>query len=611
MNTALITGGTAGLGRALVAALVDQGWHVVTDGRDAARHRQPLATSPAPTGSPPSRATTPTPSTATRCVAAVDGRLDLLVHNASALGPASGDTRYRCSRTPRPTTSSTCSRHNMGAPLVLTSLLLPALAASGGVLMSISSDAAVEHYPGWGLYSASKAGLDHITLTFAAENPEITAYAVDPGDMRTQMHQDWFPGEDISDRPLPETVVPHLLALLASRPPSGRYRAADFPALRPSEPKRARWSDMPLLDERPATSFTAPRSTFAPAPAERRGVARDRVRLLVADGDRGLTHTRFAHLTEHLRPATWWSSTTPRPSRRSSTRSWSVRPTGSVRWSCTSRPRCTTAPGWSRYDARPTPIVRCSTRSPATCSRSLPAWPGCAWSSPYPEPGSSPTGVGNRLWRADVDGDVTTARRYGRPISYGYLADRYPLSDYQTIFGRRPGSAEMPSAGRPFTAELVTRLVASGVMVAPVTLHTGVSSQEVGEAPQPERFEVSASTAAVVNAARAGGGRVIAVGTTVTRALESAVESAVEPAGDDSRLIAARGWTTRVVTPADPPRIVDGLVTGWHDPEASHLLLVEAVAGPELTQQAYAAAVDARYLWHEFGDSALLLPAAG
>ena len=92
--------------------------------------------------------------------------------------------------------------------------------------------AAVEHYAGWGLYSASKAGLDHITLTFAAENPEITAYAVDPGDMRTQMHQDWFPGEDISDRPLPETVVPHLLALLASRPPSGRYRAADFPALR-------------------------------------------------------------------------------------------------------------------------------------------------------------------------------------------------------------------------------------------------------------------------------------------------------------------------------------------------------------------------------------------
>jgi S-adenosylmethionine:tRNA ribosyltransferase-isomerase len=174
------------------------------------------------------------------------------------------------------------------------------------------------------------------------------------------------------------------------------------------------------------------------------------------------------------------------------------------------------------------------------------------------------------------------------------------------VFGHRPGSAEMPSAGRPFTTELVTRLVAGGVMVAPVTLHTGVSSQEAGEAPQDERFEVTAGTAAAVNAARAGGGRVIAVGTTVTRALESAVETK----DGTSRLVPARGWTSRVVTPADPPLIVDGLITGWHDPEASHLLLVEAVAGRTLTQRAYAAALEARYLWHEFGDSALLLPAA-
>ncbi|WP_312856066.1 S-adenosylmethionine:tRNA ribosyltransferase-isomerase, partial [Nocardioides stalactiti] len=116
--------------------------------------------------------------------------------------------------------------------------------------------------------------------------------------------------------------------------------------------------------------------------------------------------------------------------------------------------------------------------------------------TPYPEPGSSPTGHGNRLWQASAEGDLAAvARRYGRPISYGYLADRYPLSDYQTVFGRRPGSAEMPSAGRPFTSDLVTRLVAGGVVVAPVTLHTGVSSQEAGEAPQPERFEVTATTA--------------------------------------------------------------------------------------------------------------------
>jgi NAD(P)-dependent dehydrogenase (short-subunit alcohol dehydrogenase family) len=123
---------------------------------------------------------------------------------------------------------------NVGAPLALTAELLPRLVASRGVLMSISSDAGVEHYPGWGLYGASKAALDHLTLTFAAENDGLTAYAVDPGDMRTQMHQDAFPGEDISDRPLPETVVPHLLALVAARPPSGRYRAVDVPVPTPA-----------------------------------------------------------------------------------------------------------------------------------------------------------------------------------------------------------------------------------------------------------------------------------------------------------------------------------------------------------------------------------------
>lgn len=148
----------------------------------------------------------------------------------------------------------------------------------------------------------------------------------------------------------------------------------------------------------------------------------------------------------------------------------------------------------------------------------------------------------------------------------------------------------------------MTRLVSRGVAVAPVTLHTGVSSQEAGEGPQPERYAVPASTARLANAVRAGGGRVVAVGTTVTRALESAV-------ADDGRVVARAGWTERVVTPADPPRVVTGLVSGWHDPGASHLLLVEAVAGPALTQVAYDAALAGDYLWHEFGDSSLLLPA--
>ena len=200
--------------------------------------------------------------------------------------------------------------------------------------------------------------------------------------------------------------------------------------------------------------------------------------------------------------------------------------------------------------------------------------------------------------RGDLDRRL---REHGRPIAYGYLDRRYPLDAYQTVFATHPGSAEMASAGRPFTAELVTRLVSAGVLLAPVTLHTGVSSQEAGEAPQPERFSVPEPTARLVNAMRAGGGRVVAVGTTVTRALESAV-------AEDGTVVARSGWTDRVVTPAEPPRVVTGLVTGWHDPHASHLLLVEAVAGPELTQRAYEAAVAEEYLWHEFGDAALLLP---
>ena len=159
----------------------------------------------------------------------------------------------------------------------------------------------------------------------------------------------------------------------------------------------------------------------------------------------------------------------------------------------------------------------------------------------------------------------------------------------------------MPSAGRPFTAEIVTDLVTRGVGVAPVLLHTGVSSQEAGEAPLPERFAVPAATARLVNLTRASGGRVVAVGTTVTRALESAADP-------DGTVRARSGWTDLVLGPQRPARVVGGLVTGWHAPGASHLQLLQAVAGPGLVRRAYAAALRHRYLWHEFGDSCLLLP---
>jgi S-adenosylmethionine:tRNA ribosyltransferase-isomerase len=204
-----------------------------------------------------------------------------------------------------------------------------------------------------------------------------------------------------------------------------------------------------------------------------------------------------------------------------------------------------------------------------------------------------------RVWAPEPVTDYLA--RHGEPIRYGYVEEGWPLDAYQTAYALTPGSAEMPSAGRPFTPELITRLVAGGVQVAPITLHTGVSSPERHEPPYPEFFELPASTARLVNAVRAWGGRVIAVGTTVVRALETT-------AGLDGTVTADAGWTNLVVTPERGLRAVDGLLTGWHEPAASHLQLLEAAAGRELLDRCYRAALEHGYLWHEFGDSHLILP---
>jgi S-adenosylmethionine:tRNA ribosyltransferase-isomerase len=199
-----------------------------------------------------------------------------------------------------------------------------------------------------------------------------------------------------------------------------------------------------------------------------------------------------------------------------------------------------------------------------------------------------------RLARAQLDGvDATYLARHGRPIRYRHDREARPLADYQTVFARKPGSAEMPSAARPFTETLVTELASRGILIAPITLHTGVSSLEYGERPYPERYEVPPTTGRLVNATRAWGGRVIAVGTTVVRALETAARGP------------AAGYTDLVVTPQTGVRAVDGLITGWHEPESSHLELLEAVAGRDLLDRSYAHAQD--YRWHEFGDSHLIL----
>lgn len=215
-----------------------------------------------------------------------------------------------------------------------------------------------------------------------------------------------------------------------------------------------------------------------------------------------------------------------------------------------------------------------------------------------------PVAEAPRLWVADLDGvgDVVNYLGiHGRPIRYAYAGGDWPLDDYQTVYGVHPGSAEMPSAGRPFTTDLITALVAKGVMVVPVLLHTGVASLESGDHPQPEWFGVTPSAAATVTGVRRGGGRVVAVGTSVVRALESAVDGT-------GGVVAGSGLTDHLITAAGGVRVVDGLITGWHEPRASHLDLVEAVAGLDLTARLYTHALDQGYRWHEFGDSCLILP---
>jgi S-adenosylmethionine:tRNA ribosyltransferase-isomerase len=215
----------------------------------------------------------------------------------------------------------------------------------------------------------------------------------------------------------------------------------------------------------------------------------------------------------------------------------------------------------------------------------------------------APYANGRRLAVARLELDAPLEdylARHGRPIRYRYVRKRLPLAAYQTVFALHPGSAEMPSAARPFTAELVTELVARGVLFAPVTLHTGVSSPELGEPPYPERFEVPETTARLVNAVHWWGGRVIAVGTTAVRALETA-------AGADGTVTAAAGWTSLTVNPERGVHAVDGLLTGWHEPRSSHLQLLEAVAGSDLLERSYHEARARGYLWHEFGDLHLIL----
>jgi S-adenosylmethionine:tRNA ribosyltransferase-isomerase len=345
-----------------------------------------------------------------------------------------------------------------------------------------------------------------------------------------------------------------------------------------------------------ALNFDLPPERVAGEPPEHRGLSRDGVRLLVATRH-GVTHTRFAALGEHLRAGDLLvintSATLPSAldARRANGRSAVVHVAG---------PHPRHEGSWLVELRRPD--GQGPARDAAAGERvTLPG--GAELRLLAGEPDARIT-VGSRLWHARPHGTCDLEdhlARHGRPITYGYVRGSWPLTAYQPVYARTPGSAEMASAGRPFTAELITDLVARGVVIAPVELHTGVSSLEADEPLPQERYRVPADTARLVEHTRSAGRRVIAVGTTVTRALESSIT-------EDGRVRASAGWTSLVLGPARPALVVDGLVTGWHPPGASHLALLEAVAGRRLVARAYAEALEGAYLWHEFGDSCLLLP---
>ncbi|HEX7744164.1 MAG TPA: SDR family oxidoreductase [Micromonosporaceae bacterium] len=227
---AIVTGASRGLGRALAAGLAKHGWHLVIDGRDADALAEARWDMPGEVVALPGDITDPGHREALVAAAAERGGPHLVVNNAGVLGPS-----------PQPlligyplAALRDVYEVNVLAPLALAQLALPALRASGGALVNITSDAAVEPYPGWGGYGSAKAALDQLSRVLAVEEPAARVWAVDPGDLRTRMHQDAFPGEDISDRPLPESVVPAFLRLLAERPPSGRIRLADLATEQPA-----------------------------------------------------------------------------------------------------------------------------------------------------------------------------------------------------------------------------------------------------------------------------------------------------------------------------------------------------------------------------------------
>jgi S-adenosylmethionine:tRNA ribosyltransferase-isomerase len=346
-------------------------------------------------------------------------------------------------------------------------------------------------------------------------------------------------------------------------------------------------------------NFVLPPALEAGEPPEARGLARDEVRLLVSyRADNRVTHARFRDMPSFLDPGdllvinTSGTMNAALPAHRADGQEVELH-------------LSTHLPGdlW---------VVEVRQLGPNGTSPFFDVIPGETLTLPNATATLHTSYIPNRqtqpeharLWVATLElpGPLLDyLDRYGYPIRYSYVKEAWPSSYYQSVYTTEVGSAEMPSAGRAFTPELITRLVAQGVVIAPLLLHTGVASLEGHEPPYEEYYDVPLETARLVNLAREAGQRVVAVGTTVVRALETVTDhkGTTHP---------GRGWTDVIVTPERGLRSVNALLTGFHEPHATHLAMLEALAGRDHLQIMYAAALDHGYMWHEFGDLHLIMP---
>ncbi|MBX2870911.1 MAG: S-adenosylmethionine:tRNA ribosyltransferase-isomerase, partial [Saprospiraceae bacterium] len=352
------------------------------------------------------------------------------------------------------------------------------------------------------------------------------------------------------------------------------------------------------FDEAKAYAFELPYQLECAKPTEERGLRRDEVRLMVShyNSDQ-VFHTQFQQIEEFLQPGDVLIVNT------SGTLKAALE--GFLQDGKKVRIHFSTKLGPQKWIAEIREVIEGGTRRYQDAQQgetiALKNGGSLQLAAPYYE---IQRDKHLKLWETEVSLPIPLEEYldlYGQPIRYQYIKESYPQSYYQTIFAQEMGSAEMPSAGRPFTHELITRLVTKGVQIAPILLHTGVASLEIDERPYEEYYHVAQSTADLVNWARQQGKRIIAIGTTAIRAIESATN-------EEGQVVAREGWTDVFITPDRGLAVVDGLLTGFHEPKASHLLMLETLTGAAHLDISYRAALEQQYYWHEFGDVHLILP---